>query len=120
METGAEEEKKVEEALDCLLDVAIERFGYAARDVFRAVFNFNSATECSRDAFNLSFQQLTETVASLAENGAVNFELSNRIVAISPVYSGLNPFEMVDWKVAFNSDWVATEIMKKLNTAGRQ
>ena len=107
----------MEEALDYLLDAAIERFGYAARVVFRAVLDFDSTTKCSRNAFNISFQELKDTVASLAENGAVSFKLFYRIVAISPVYSILNPFEQVDWKVAFNSDWVATEIMKKLNAA---
>ena len=110
-------EKKVEEALDYLLDVAIERFGYSACDVFRAVFDFDSTTTTfRRNSFNISFEQLNDIVASLVI-GAVNFELSNPIVAISPVYSASNPLGDVDWKVAFNSGWVATEVMKKLNIA---
>ena len=117
METGAKEEENVEESLDYLLDVAIERFGYSARFVFRAIFDFDSTTELFQDAFNISFQQLKDTVTSLANNSAINFQLCNRIVAISPVYPALNPLGRVRWKVAFNSDWVATEIMKKLNAA---
>ena len=117
MEIGAKVEEKVEEALDYLLDVAIERFGYSACDVFRAVFDFDSTTTTfRRNSFNISFEQLNDIVASLVI-GAVNFELSNPIVAISPVYSASNPLGDVDWKVAFNSGWVATEVMKKLNIA---
>ena len=117
METGAEVEEKVEETLDYMLDVAIQHFGYAARVDFEAVFDFDSTTEQSQEAFNISFQQLKDTAISLANNGAINFKLSNRIVTISPVYPALNPLGRVRWKVAFNSDWVATEIMKKLNAA---
>jgi 6-phosphofructokinase len=111
----ATEDKKVEEALGYLLDKAIERFGYAARAVFNAIFDFDSATTESRDAFDMiTSQNLKDTVISLATNHTVNFEHYNRIVAICPVYSASNPYKEVDWKVAFNSDWVATEVMKKL------
>jgi len=114
METNKE---KAEEALDYLLDVAIKRFGYAARVVFRAVFDFDETTQEFRDAFSISFQQLKDTVASLSANREIDFKLSNRIVAISPIYSTSNPFGRVDWKLSFNSDWVTGEIMKNLNSA---
>ena len=118
METGAKEDEKIEEALDYLLDKAIERFGYTARAVFKAIFDFDAATEDSRHAFNMiSFRQLKDTVISLAGNGTVNFGLSNQIVAIRPVYSASHPFTKVNWKVAFNSDWVATEVTKRLKAA---
>ena len=115
MQTGAEEDKKVEEALDYLLDKAIERFGYAARTVLKAVFDFDSATkDCQRAIDMINFQRLKHTVICLASNGVVNFGLYNQIVAIRPVYSAEHPFTQVRWKVAFNSDWVATKVMKIL------
>ena len=117
MERSATVEEKVEDALGYLLDLAIKRFGYAARDVFEAVFDFNSATIHSQHAFNINFQKLKHIVESRATNGAVKVELSHRIVSISPIYSASDPFERIDWKVDFNSNWVATEIMKKLNIA---
>jgi hypothetical protein len=112
----AEEDKKVEEALAYLLDKAIERFGYTARAVYNAIFDFDSATRESQHAFKITFQQLTDTVKSLASDGTVN-SASNRIVAICPVYSASQPYERVAWKVAFNSDWVATEVTKNLKDA---
>ena len=114
METDVTEEEKVEEALDYLLNLAIERFGYAARDVFRAVFDFDSMTTHYPEAFDITFQQLKETVSSLVTNYAVNSDLSNRIAAISPLYTVRIPFARVTWKVAFVSDWVAKRIMEKL------
>jgi hypothetical protein len=116
METEAEKvEKKVEDALGYLLDVAIERFGYAARDVFKAVFNFNSTTEHARDAFNTTFKDLNDAALSLSTNNTVSPKYSNWIFAISPLYSASDHFQTVKWNVAFKSDWVAMEIMKKLN-----
>ena len=115
---GAKEDEMIEEALGYLLDKAIERFGYAARAVYKAIFDFDSATKSSRRAFNtISFHQLKDTVICLAAGTTANFELSNKIVAICPVYPASNPFGDVDWQVAFNSDWVATEVTKKLKAA---
>jgi hypothetical protein len=106
-----------EEALDYLLDVAIKRFGYAARDVFGAVFDFDSTTEYFRGAFNMSFDDLKKAVTSLAHAANVCSDISHRIVAVSPVYSDSNPIGWVKWKTAFNSDWVATQILNELKTA---
>ena len=112
---GGKAEDKVEEALDYLLNLAIERFGYVARVVFKAVFDFRSTTEDFLDAFNINFQQLKDAAASFSSNGSVDFKFSNRILVISPVYSTSKYFERIKWNVAFNSDWVAKEIMKKLD-----
>jgi hypothetical protein len=79
-----EEEKvgrRVEEALGYLLDVAIERFGYTARDVFGAIFDFDSETTDARNAFNLTFKDLKDTVASLAVKET---PLSNSLIGSSP------------------------------------
>ena len=112
-----ETEEKIEDAFDYLLDVAIKRFGYAARDVFDAVFDFNWTTNRFQTAFNIKSSDLKDAVASLATNGGVPSEIFHRIVAVSPVYSVSNPFDPVKWKTAFVSDWVASQILKKLKTA---
>ena len=102
--------------MDYLLNLAIERFGYVARVVFTAVFDFQSTTKDFLDAFNnINFQQLQDAAASFSSNGSVDFKFSNRMLVISPVYSTSDHFQRITWNVAFNSDWVAKEIMKRLD-----
>jgi hypothetical protein len=103
-----------EEALDHLLEAAIDRFGYSARDVFTAVFDFLSATDRHQQAFRISFAELETAVSALAI-GRVTPQLSHRILALSPVYPGL--YMNVKWKVDFKSDWVAKCVLEALGEA---
>jgi len=92
------------EALDHLLDAAVDRFGYSGRDVFRAVFNYPSTTDRHQAAFNIKFVDLEDAVSVLATN-EVTARISHRILALSPVCSG--PYTNDKWKVNFKSHWVA-------------
>jgi hypothetical protein len=76
-----------EEALDYLLEAAIDRFGYSARDMFTAVFDFLSTTDRHQQASRISFAELEDAVSALAI-GWVTPQLSHRILALSPVYPG--------------------------------
>jgi hypothetical protein len=99
-----------EGALDYLLDTAIERFGYSARDVFHAVFDYAWMTEYHKGALvNLKFVDLQEAVLALANNAGASHSISNRVLALSPVDRG--PLEPVRWDVDFKSDWVARSVI---------
>lgn len=113
----AEKEAKVQkEALDYLLDVAIEHFGLAARTVFDAIQDFNSTTTIHQEAINtVTFQKLQDTVSALATNNSTDYNLSNQIITVSPVYHASAPFQSVNWNLDFISDWVAREVLKRLN-----
>jgi len=101
-----------EEALDYLLEAAIDRFGYSPRDVFTAVFDFPSTTH--QQTFRISFAELEVAVSALAI-GRVTPQLSHEILALSPVYPGL--YLNVEWKVEFKSDWVAKCVLEALGEA---
>jgi len=45
-----------EDALDHLLDATIDRFGYSARDVFDAVFDYSRMTQLHKGAFKFRHQ----------------------------------------------------------------
>ena len=77
-----------EEALDYLLEAAIDRFGYSARDVFSAVFDFQSTTEHHQQAFNVKFAQLKAAVSDLAVGRPTN-QLSYRILVLPGLFSPL-------------------------------
>ena len=85
-----------EEALDYLLEAAIDRFGYSARDVFTAVFDLLSTTDRHQQAFKISFAELEDALAV----GRVT-QLSHQILTLSPVYPA--PYMNVKWKVEFKS-----------------
>ena len=107
-----------EDALNYLLDAAIGRFGYSARDVFNAVFNFSLETLRHEEAFGLSYAGLKNLIAKLTRESLSNDidEISHRdrIVAISPKPNKQDPFSRVEWSVDFKSRWVARNIIQKL------
>ena len=102
-----------EDALNYLLDAAIDRFGYAARDVFGAVFDYTSMTEYHEMAFNINYEGLYDAASALSK--PVSDFVSNRILVLSPVYAG--PFLNVRWKVNFKSGWIGKSVMGKLGEA---
>jgi hypothetical protein len=106
-----------EDCLNYLLDAAILRFGYAARDVFSAVFMPDATTLIHKQAFDITYECLKTAVLSLAINGTADSKISQRIIALTPVYSG--PFAEARWRVHFKSDWVARCILKKLAATER-
>ena len=105
-----------EDALEYLLDAAIDRFGYSARDVFGAVFNYSGMTRRHETAFvSLSQAQLQEAVSALVSNRSASHSVSHRILTLRPVDQG--PLESVDWNVDFKSDWVARNVITTLGEA---
>jgi len=54
-----------EDALYALLDESIDRFGYVARDIFRAILSFSDMTQKHDIAFQVSFQDLRNKLSAL-------------------------------------------------------
>ena len=102
-----------EDALDCLLDAAIDHFGYSARDVFGAVFNYAEKTELHELAFDIKCSDLEEAVTALAKNRSLGDSISHRLLTLHPVDRGfLMP---IGWNVDFKSDWIAKNVIQHLN-----
>ena len=97
------------DALDYLLDAAIDRFGYAARDVFGAVFNYSVMTQRHENAFNLNYTDLQKAVSALARNQTACHSISHRILTLCP-----GPLVPLRWNIDFKSDWVARNVIQKL------
>ena len=104
-----------EDALDCLLDAAIDRFGYSARDVFSAVFDYPEMTGRHENAFDLKYADLEDAVSALAQNRSVGHSISHRLLALRPDDQG--PLVRVRWNVDFKSDWVARNVIRYLDEA---
>ena len=102
-----------EDALDYLLDAAIDRFGYSARDVFSGVFNYLDTTKRHKDAFDLNYQDLRNAVSALSNNRHASHSISHRILALSPVDEG--PLMRISWNVDIKSDWVSRNIFQRLH-----
>jgi len=101
-----------EDALQYLLDTAIERFGRSARDVFGAVFDFPGLTYFHEKAFPIRYTDLQDAVSALATNQVADQTVSHRILALHPIDVG--PLMNVEWKVRFKSDWVRRSVLQKL------
>ena len=101
-----------EEALDYLLDAAIDRFGYSARDVFGAVFDYSAMTRRHEDAFDIECADLEASVSALSNNRTADYSISHWILALSPVYKSL--LQRVRWNVDFKSDWIARSVTRVL------
>ena len=99
-----------EDALDYLLDAAIHRFGYSARDLFGAVFDYQWMTRQHEVAFRIKYADLHAAVSALIKQESPSDLISDRILALSPVDKG--PLLCVDWKVDFKSTWVARGVMQ--------
>ncbi|KAF8525778.1 hypothetical protein BU17DRAFT_62351 [Hysterangium stoloniferum] len=103
-----------EDALDTLLDAAIERFGYAARDVFHAIFNFSAITWAHETALEISHQALQEIIATLVRgDSGFDRQASHRIIVIRPIPDGHISGDR--WALNFKSDWVGRSMLRKLD-----
>ena len=92
-----------EDALSYLLEVAVDRFGHSARDVFSGVFDFDAATLCHESAFDIQYADLQAAVITLPNNNeSTDSSISHHILALSPVYRG--PLMGVNCTVNFKSD----------------
>jgi len=57
-----------EDAIDYLLEAAIERFGYSARDVFNGVFDYQATTLHHQEAFAIKYADLQAAVSALPKS----------------------------------------------------
>ncbi|KAF8510663.1 hypothetical protein BU17DRAFT_97876 [Hysterangium stoloniferum] len=106
-----------EDALNALLDAAIEHFGYAARDVFHAIYFFDSMSEDDKQAFQISHQALEETIAVVAPgNRVVNSRASHRMLIMHPIPCGY--LEADNWTLNLKSDWIGRRMLKQLHISG--
>ena len=103
------------DALDCLLEAAIDHSGYSARDVFDAAFNFKAITRHHERAFEISYANLLVAVTAIGTNNTSNSNIFNLNLALSPCDE--EPFVSVNWNVEFESDWVARRVIKELGHA---
>jgi hypothetical protein len=103
-----------EDALDYLLGVAIDRFGYSARDVFDAIFDFSKITTFHQAAFTLNYAHLDDIIFDLflMQNSSTS---RHEMLAISPVCH--DPYTDDRWTVSFKSDWVARGIIQHIDGA---
>ena len=106
-----------EDAIDYLLDAAIDRFGYSARDVFYGVFDYSGMTRRHEDAFSgyLKYTELQAAASALAHNQSTNYSISDWVLALCPVEQ--DPLQRVRWNVDFKSDWIARNVIQKLGEA---
>jgi len=104
-----------EDALGYLLEAAIDRFGYSARDVFSAIFDYNSSTRRHQEAFRIKYTDFQAAVSALPINQSAEHIISHRILALWPVYPA--PFERVRWEVKFKSKWVGKNVFQQLGAA---
>ncbi|KAF8513262.1 hypothetical protein BU17DRAFT_68876 [Hysterangium stoloniferum] len=105
-----------EDALNALLDAAIEHFGYAARDVFHGIYHFDTMTEDLKPALQISHLVLQEIIAVLAPGYSVlNSRVSHRILVMHPIPHKY--LDADDWTLNFKSDWIGRNMSKQLHIA---
>jgi hypothetical protein len=104
-----------EDALDYLLDAAIDHFGYSARDMFGAVFNYPLMTRRHEKAFSIKYEDLYAAVFAISQEESSNDLISDWIFVLSPVDQG--PLLGVLWEVDFKSSWVAKHVIQNLGKA---
>jgi len=85
------------------------------RDVFGAVFAYSEMTRRHEDAFDIKYADLQAAVSALSKHRTANYSISDRILALSPVYEG--PLEWARWNVDFKSDWIARSVLQVLGEA---
>lgn len=103
-----------EDAINCLLEAAINRFGCSACDVFNAVFNPHAVIQRHEGSFTITYADLEAAARALLSGQSADFGISHRTLALSPVYRGL--LKWPAWTVNFKSDWIAKNVVQKLGT----
>lgn len=104
--------QSAKDALHALLDAAIERFGYAARDVFQGVFHPNSWWH--EPTFSLDYESLERMIFALTTGSETH--ASHEILVVCPV-SKTTGYSSDSWQLNFKSDWVAKSVLKQLQAA---
>jgi len=103
-----------ENALAWLLKMAIKHFGFVARDVFAAVFDFRTVELRHEEAFMVGFSNVEETVAALV---AGNLSYANNapqyIISVHPPDNDI--IGTTSYQLNWKSDWVTTRIAEKLH-----
>ncbi|KDR66585.1 hypothetical protein GALMADRAFT_80659 [Galerina marginata CBS 339.88] len=102
------------EAVACLLEASITRFGFSARDVFQGVFNHARLTQRHRNSCLMQFSRLEDAVRTLPNYLGAGWYISLHVLALSPVQeAGADaPLADVDWEVDFKSEWVARSVLQ--------
>ena len=107
------------DALEYLLDAAIDRFGYSSRDVFHAVFKYSQMTWRHKGTFffffffDLNYADLQLGVSALAHNASAKHSISDWIFTLHPVDP--KPLAPLHLDVDFKLDWVTRNVIQKLH-----
>ncbi|KAF8803452.1 hypothetical protein BYT27DRAFT_7226058 [Phlegmacium glaucopus] len=104
-----------EDALNYLMDAAIDHFGYSAHDVFSAVFNYSAMTQLHKDTFDLKYTELQDAVSALCKNQSASHSISHQILTLHLVDQG--PLKWVCWNVDFKPDCIARNMFQELGEA---
>ena len=99
-----------ENALAWLLKTAIEHFGFVARDVFAAVFDFQSVELLHDDAFRVGSSNLEATVTTLVKQSHTN-NAHYHVICIHPPDDDDTTSFQLKWK----SDWISTRVAERLH-----
>ena len=101
----------MEKVAAVLVRNATEEFGFAPRDVYRAVFNLPMIKEeHAARVKNLKYSQLTDLAEEFFNNRLFN-ELSHFVVAVQP----LNFTSCLDrWTIDFKSPRIAREVVRSM------
>ncbi|KAF8896861.1 hypothetical protein CPB84DRAFT_1748153 [Gymnopilus junonius] len=116
-----------EGALEHLLDVITAQLGFAARDVFEGMFEYQHTIEGHNYACRTTYEELTAIINSLARHVSVlNVDelTRSRVIGVYPgpvVIKNVALEEQlatsVGWKWGFKSEWIAKTVIKQLDEA---
>ena len=99
-----------ENALAWLLNMAIEHFGFVARDVFAAVFDFQTVELLHDDAFRVGSSNLEAIVTTLVNRSHAN-NAHYHVICIHPPDDDDTTSFQLKWK----SEWISTRIAERLH-----
>jgi len=103
-----------ENVLVWLLNMAIKHFGFVARDVFEAVFDFRTVELRHEEAFLVGFSDVEETVAALvAGNQSYANNAPQYIISMHPPDNDI--IGTTSYQLKWKSDWVTTRIAERLH-----
>jgi len=103
-----------ENALAWLLNMAIEHFGFVARDVFAAVFDFQAVELLHEDAFKVGFNNLADSVVDLVAGDRRHVNNTRHyIISMHPPDS--SDIRNTSYQLRWKSDWVLMKVTKTLH-----
>ena len=102
-------------ALNILVEHAVGEFGFAPRDVYRAVFVPDHLEKVHAAAMGqLSYSTLEICVSQFRVNDPDSDSLSHKVITVDPIQSGLFQFTDVDWEMTFKSSQIARGAKERL------